>query len=166
MFLCIPRVLRDGEFKTISAMEVVPGDVVALQRGPVTGDLVVLRGANIILDESAVTGETTPVAKRAIDEKMRDNVFDVKLHAPHWILAGTSIEQAHDADVALVVSTGSFTVKGGLLTDIVAFERKKPLFEEDIQVVTMLLLAESLVIVAISVAWLGQADILLFFDSK
>jgi P-type Ca2+ transporter type 2C len=166
MFLCFLRVLRDGEFQTISAMEVVPGDVVALQRGPVTCDLVVLRGANILLDESALTGETTPAAKRAVGEMMRDVVYNVKLHAQHSILAGTRIEQAHDADVALVVSTGSFTMKGGLLNDIIAFERNKPLFEEDIQVVTMLLLAEALVIVAISVAWMGPADILLFCDCK
>jgi magnesium-transporting ATPase (P-type) len=161
-----PRVLRGGDFKIIPTEEVVPGDVVALERGPVTCDLVVLRGGNIILDESALTGETSPVAKHAIDEKTPEIIYNVKNHAAHSLFAGTNIEQAGDGDVALVVSTGSFTVKGALLMDVLAFQRDEPLFKEDVQIVVMLLLAESLIIAVISIAWLGHSDIFFFFDCK
>jgi P-type Ca2+ transporter type 2C len=161
-----PRVLRDGNLDNVPATEVVPGDVVVLQSGTVTCDLVVLRGANILLDESALTGETTPVAKRAIDESSPETIYNVESHASHSIFAGTCIEQAEDSDVALVVNTGSFTVKGGILTDILAFERQKPEFDEDIPIVVFLCMIEAIIIAVISISWLGGVDIFFFFDCK
>ncbi len=57
------RVLRDGEWTTVPAEELVPGDLVALERGDVVpADGLIVAGATEA-DESALTGESLPVAK-------------------------------------------------------------------------------------------------------
>jgi H+-transporting ATPase len=62
------RVRRDGEWATVPAEEVVPGDLLALERGSVIpADGRVLTGT-ADADESALTGESLPVEKGAGDE--------------------------------------------------------------------------------------------------
>ena len=58
-------VLRAGEQARVSATEIVPGDVVLLQAGDkVPADLRLIRGRDLQIDESALTGESLPVDKR------------------------------------------------------------------------------------------------------
>jgi len=58
-------VLRAGEQVRVSATEIVPGDVVLLQAGDkVPADLRLIRGRDLQIDESALTGESLPVEKR------------------------------------------------------------------------------------------------------
>ncbi len=58
-------VLRAGEQVRVSATEIVPGDVVLLQAGDkVPADLRLIRGRDLQIDESALTGESLPVDKR------------------------------------------------------------------------------------------------------
>ncbi|MCR9087795.1 MAG: HAD-IC family P-type ATPase [Rhodobacteraceae bacterium] len=57
-------VLRDGRETRIPARELVPGDVVILEAGnSVPADLALNTGAEMMLDESALSGESVPVAK-------------------------------------------------------------------------------------------------------
>lgn len=57
-------VMRDGEQQEIPVEEVVPGDVVILSAGSgVPGDCLVLRSANLYINEATLTGETYPVEK-------------------------------------------------------------------------------------------------------
>ena len=59
------RVLRDGAESTVPAEELVPGDIVLLDSGVVIpADLRVLQVDQLEVDESALTGESIPVAKR------------------------------------------------------------------------------------------------------
>jgi len=60
------RARRDGRLQEVSARELVPGDVVALETGnivPADGRL--LESVNLRVDESALTGESEPVEKDA-----------------------------------------------------------------------------------------------------
>ncbi len=58
-------VLRDGAFKTIPAKELVPGDIVKLKIGDIIpADVQLLDGDYILVDQSALTGESLPVSKR------------------------------------------------------------------------------------------------------
>jgi H+-transporting ATPase len=58
-------VLRDGAFKTLSARELVPGDIVRLRIGNIVpADAQLLDGDYLLLDESALTGESLPVSKQ------------------------------------------------------------------------------------------------------
>ncbi|MDO8793097.1 MAG: cation-transporting P-type ATPase [Vicinamibacterales bacterium] len=59
------HVVRDGRVMTVPLGEVVPGDLLALVEGHVAGaDGTVLWAANLALDESGLTGESEPQAKR------------------------------------------------------------------------------------------------------
>jgi len=58
-------VLRDGDFMTLPARELVPGDIARLRIGNVVpADLQLLQGDYLLVDESALTGESLPVSKR------------------------------------------------------------------------------------------------------
>ncbi|HDK37849.1 MAG TPA: metal-transporting ATPase, partial [Thiolapillus brandeum] len=61
-------VLRDGEFNTVPARELVPGDVVKLTIGDIVpADVQLLKGDYLLVDQAAMTGESLPVSK-AINE--------------------------------------------------------------------------------------------------
>lgn len=62
------RVLRDGEWLTISSKKIVPGDVVKLRIGDIIpADLEVIDEDGMSANESVLTGESAPVEKRVGD---------------------------------------------------------------------------------------------------
>ena len=62
------RVLRDGKWKRIPAKELVPGDIVKIRLGDnLAADVKLLDGAYLMVDESALTGESMPVEKHESD---------------------------------------------------------------------------------------------------
>ena len=65
--LSSPRalVIRDGQHQRIAGREVVPGDLLVLVEGDrIAADGVLLSATNFAADESLLTGESVPVAKR------------------------------------------------------------------------------------------------------
>jgi H+-transporting ATPase len=52
---------RDGEWRTVAASELVPGDVVKLSLGGVVAADVKLTSGEVLLDQSMLTGESIPV---------------------------------------------------------------------------------------------------------
>jgi Ca2+-transporting ATPase len=64
MMIVKARVLRDGKLVQVPAEELVPGDVVSIEAGDVVpADGRLLDAATLEVDESALTGESLPVAK-------------------------------------------------------------------------------------------------------
>jgi P-type Ca2+ transporter type 2C len=58
------RVRRDGQLSELPAGQLVPGDIVAIQAGDIVpADGRLLTAATLEVDESALTGESLPVAK-------------------------------------------------------------------------------------------------------
>ncbi len=58
-------VLRDGKFATLAARELVPGDIVKLKIGDIIpADVQLLKGDYLLVDQSALTGESLPVSKK------------------------------------------------------------------------------------------------------
>ena len=63
------RVKRDGVWKDIEARLLVPGDVVHVKLGNILpADLKLIAGAYLSVDQSALTGKSLPVDKKAGDE--------------------------------------------------------------------------------------------------
>jgi H+-transporting ATPase len=89
------RVLRDGKWREIPARELVPGDVVRVRLGDIIpADIKLFEGNYLLVDESALTGESLPVEK---------HIGDVGY-------AGSIVRQGEMN--ALVVSTGKNTYFG------------------------------------------------------
>ncbi|MDY6995746.1 MAG: plasma-membrane proton-efflux P-type ATPase [Actinomycetota bacterium] len=87
--------LRDGSWQTVSASELVPGDIVKIRLGVIVpADLRLLSGDFASIDQAALTGESVPVTKKAGDEAY----------------AGSVVKQGEM--VAVVIATGSNTFFG------------------------------------------------------
>ena len=57
-------VIRDGQWGEVPFRELVPGDVIRLRLGDIVpADLILLDGDYLLVDESAMTGESLPVSK-------------------------------------------------------------------------------------------------------
>jgi H+-transporting ATPase len=62
------RVLRDGKWQNLPARQLVPGDVVLVKLGNIVpADLELREGEYLSVDQSALTGESLPVDKKAGD---------------------------------------------------------------------------------------------------
>ena len=60
------QVLRDGNRQTVSATQIVPGDVVLVESGNfIPADLRLIEAVNLRVEEAALTGESVPVQKDA-----------------------------------------------------------------------------------------------------
>ncbi len=134
-------VLRDDVFVTISQTEVVPGDVIVIKPGPTHCDMVLVSSDGILVDESALTGESTLVSKKAIDPSTAKTEYNRIAHKKHTIFAGTAIIECNEAgsDLAVVCKTGSATTKGKLLRDILSYERHQFKFDTEVRVVIFIL---------------------------
>ncbi|TVP63394.1 MAG: HAD family hydrolase [Nitriliruptor sp.] len=101
------EVLRDGGEVEIEAYEVVPGDIVLLGSGErIPADLRLLSTTDLQVDESLLTGESTPVGKdpEPVDE-------DLPL-AERSSMAYNGSAVASGRAVAVVVATGERTELG------------------------------------------------------
>jgi H+-transporting ATPase len=62
------RVMRDGKWLEVSAQELVPGDIVRVRLGDIIpADIKLADGDYLLIDESALTGESLPVEKHVSD---------------------------------------------------------------------------------------------------
>ena len=100
-------VLRDGERVQVDSTELVPGDVVTLEAGDkVPADLRLLRVNELSIDESALTGESVPVAKQSVT---LDEGADLADRA-NMAFSGSLVVAG--AGTGLVVATGGDTELG------------------------------------------------------
>ena len=93
--------LRDGAFKTVPAGELVPGDVVKLRIGNVVpADVQLLEGEYLSVDQSALTGESLPVNKKAGEVAYANTI--VKQGEMLAVVVNTASRTNFHAVVALV----------------------------------------------------------------
>lgn len=58
-------VLREGVFKSVPVRELVPGDIIKLKIGDIVpADVQLLEGDYLLIDQSALTGESLPVSRK------------------------------------------------------------------------------------------------------
>ncbi|MCM8745377.1 HAD-IC family P-type ATPase [Thermomicrobium sp. CFH 73360] len=101
------RVLRDGLEQIVDSRELVPGDIVLLESGVrVPADLRLLATTALLIDESVLTGESAPVAKRP------DPVAADTPVADHTCMAYLGTVVTSGRGRGIVVATGSRTEVG------------------------------------------------------
>ncbi|MEA1937145.1 MAG: HAD-IC family P-type ATPase [Patescibacteria group bacterium] len=101
------NVLRDGIEKEINAKDIVPGDIIMLRAGDkIPADGRILEIHDFEVDESALTGESVPVAKvvKTLDQK------GVSQGKENMVYMGTSVVKGRG--LAVITSTGINTKFG------------------------------------------------------
>ena len=101
-------VVRDGAERRVPAHEVVPGDLLVLRTGDrVPADARIVEAVNLEIEESALTGESVPVEKRAEPLPPGELAVGDRLNMAH---AGTAATYGRGR--AVVVATGMRTEFG------------------------------------------------------
>ena len=84
------RVLRDGVWSEIPARGLVPGDIVHIRLGDIVpADVRLTHGKYLLLDESALTGESLPVEKKNGDDAYSGSI--VRQGEMDAIVTGTGV---------------------------------------------------------------------------
>ncbi|MBX6421640.1 MAG: plasma-membrane proton-efflux P-type ATPase [Nevskia sp.] len=100
------RVLREGRWREIAARELVPGDVVLIRLGNIVPADVRLVGAGYLsVDQSALTGESLPVEKKAGDLAYSGSV--AKLGEMKAVVSATGMNTYFGKTARLVQSAGT-----------------------------------------------------------
>jgi Ca2+-transporting ATPase len=115
------RVVRDGHEWEIDSREVVPGDVVVLETGVrVAADIRLAAATALMVDESLLTGESVPAAKRAAVVPAETEVAD----RADMAYAGTVV--ASGRAWGYVVATGDATALGAIASQVHGEARGEP----------------------------------------
>ncbi len=115
------KVLRDGQEAEIPLSKIVPGDVVLLEAGSlVPGDGLLLFAKELTTHEAALTGESLPAEKHAVNPESDgvDHIADQGLDSkpPSAVFLGTSVVSGMGR--VLVIRTGANTELGKVATHL------------------------------------------------
>lgn len=111
---------RDGKLREIEAAKLVTGDVVELEAGDrVPADSVILSASGLYNDESILTGESEPAAKKADSPDDCDN----SINKPNIAYCGTSVVKGNCR--CRVIATGKNT-QMGKISELLADIDKEP----------------------------------------
>ncbi len=114
------RVRREGQVKTISARELVPGDIVLLEAGNlVPADMRLLETVNLRIQEATLTGESEVVEKDANPVFTADAPLGDRRNMAYM---GTVV--TYGRGVGIVVETGARTELGKIATLLQTVERE------------------------------------------
>jgi len=106
------NLLRDGNWTAIPRRELVPGDVIRLIAGDlVPADAWLFKVRDLHVQQAALTGESLPVEKDALDLK---SLAQAKGDERHKVFLGTSVVSG--TGTALVMATGRNTSFGDIAT--------------------------------------------------
>ena len=123
-------VLRDGEAKTVQARTVVVGDIVVLHAGDkIPADLRLIDSSNLQTDESALTGESTPVDKSAPAVISEDAPIAERGNMAYF---GTAVTYGRGKGV--VIATGMNTEIGHIAGVIQQMEAEKTPLQQNLAV--------------------------------
>jgi len=100
-------IIRDGKHQQIPATEIMPGDIVVLTAGEIVpADIRLIESPNLMIDESSLTGESTPV------EKSTDIISGEASLADRRNMAFKGTVITYGRGVGVVVTTGMSTELG------------------------------------------------------
>jgi Ca2+-transporting ATPase len=149
------RVMRAGQLRRIPARELVPGDLFVLAEGErVAADAQLRQASALEIDESLLTGESVPVAKRAAQPgqapAQRPSDDDAAATAA-W--AGTLVVAGHA--LAEVVATGAHTQVGRIGASLAAIAPEPSPLQRQLKRLVRLFGAVAIVAAAALALWYG-----------
>jgi H+-transporting ATPase len=98
--------MRDGQWQTVQAATLVPGDLVKIRLGVIVpADLRMVKGDYASIDQAALTGESLPVAKKVGDEAFSGSV--VKQGEMEAVVIATGANTFFGRTAKLVAGAGS-----------------------------------------------------------
>ncbi|HEU5292479.1 MAG TPA: cation-translocating P-type ATPase [Cyclobacteriaceae bacterium] len=151
----LSKVNREGKFKEINSEEIVPGDLVYLEAGDIVpADGKILKLSRLLVNESALTGESVPVEKNLTPSATSDP------HAKN-LFKGTFVSNGNST--YRVTSTGMQTELGKIASMVQSatqaatpLEKKLESFSKKLIQITVLL-----VLVIFVAGWIAGND---FFE--
>ncbi|MFQ3308615.1 MAG: Ca2+-transporting ATPase [Candidatus Nanohaloarchaea archaeon] len=121
------KVLRDGEKKSISISEVVPGDIVFLEPGDaVPADARLIETESLEVDESSLTGESREVDKEIGLVAEPKPIADQE----NMVFKNTSI--VNGSGKAVVTETGMSTEVGGIAEQLNKADDRETPFQKEV----------------------------------
>ena len=116
------RVKRSGQSLLIDASQLVPGDIVIIRQGDIVpADLRLIESDNLQINESSLTGESTPVTKQLLTEQ--DNFTNL-------LFAGSTVEGG--AGTGIIYATGRNSEFGNI-AELATGTKKETQYEKSLQ---------------------------------
>lgn len=135
-------VMRDGQRRELPLEEIVPGDMIFLSAGDmIPADVRVLSAKDLFINQSALTGESVPVEKIAMDQT---GILKNPLESQSLAFMGSNVESG--AGTAVVIGTGVNTYFGSMANRITG-RRQATSFDKGINQFTWLMISFMAVLV-------------------
>lgn len=152
--LSSPRalVIRDGQEIRVPGREVVRGDLVLVVEGDrIPADGVLLHGASVSVDESALTGESVPVRKATGADDGSEDVGVPGGDATPWLFSGTLVVKGQG--LVRIRRTGRATELGRIGTALRTIEPERTGLQREIdrlvKVIAVIGLGAAVVVVVV-----------------
>ena len=111
------RALRDNQWVTVDAAELVPGDVVSVTAGQIVpADLILIDGKYLSCDQASLTGESLPVAKKIGDEAYSGSI--AKQGAMTGVVTATGSKTFFGRTAKLVGAAGAVSHSQRAVTQV------------------------------------------------
>ena len=150
MMKTVAKVRRDGEITQVEAEEIVPGDIVIVDAGDrVPADGRIILAANLQIEESALTGESTPVEKTSDIIEKPDLPLGDRINIAYM---NTNVTRGHSE--ILVTDTGMNSEVGHIATMLQEEKAEKTPLTVQIDRVTLFIIGMA-VLAFLSIVILG-----------
>jgi Ca2+-transporting ATPase len=105
------RVIRSGDYHTVSKKDIVVGDILLLEQGEeIPADAGIVRSISLQIDESKITGESVPAPKFAAGEVPEGEAGKQTAYPIDHVYRGTMVREGHG--VVRVTAVGDSTEIG------------------------------------------------------
>jgi sodium/potassium-transporting ATPase subunit alpha len=149
------RVIREGKLRELEARELVPGDVIILEEGDlVPADARLLEAFEVEVDNSSLTGESTPAHRYKSDQPILISGRFLWIELPNIVFAGTSLIRGHARAVVFGTGMNSEIGKIANLTQQIQVEQSPLQKQLRTTVYAIAALAGSLGLVFLLLGWL------------
>ena len=160
------KVLRDGKLTVVHSEDLVPGDVVLLEAGDaVPADARILECASMKVEESALTGESVPVVKKA--DTLSDDKEVPLGDRKNMVYMGSTV--VYGRGTAVVCGTGMNTEMGKIADALTKAEEEQTPLQKKLaglsKILTWIVLGICVLMFAVGVIKAGEFSTSVLLDT-